>query len=319
MIPAVFLAFACSRELDLETYTSTEPALCMVSRMSDSDTLHMVHLSISSGHTMSLPPEDSEVQLLENGTPIATTDTVLTESTIQTHHLKATLKPGAEYTLIAKAGSLQAKATVTSVPRYEETAVVTDSSSTKDYRGFREFEKIRIGLADVPGQRSFYWLENNVYGEVIYRKGEKIVDSYRDDYCGKIILKPYIDGGIGKDLGLDDNDNVHKPMFVFSDYHFQDGYFYLEASYSERDLSSYDYSTFLSDPSYDNAAFYLILKLGMMSESDYDYYKLSSYVGSDLFYEPTMLPNNVEGGFGYFGIVSFSEVRIPLRNITMPR
>lgn len=315
------LSYACTRDFDIEAYTHSKPALCIASRMSDADSLHIVCLSISSGRSLTVPPEDAQVQLLENDTIIAVADTSWTEvfpgtedKYCQAHRIKATLKPGTKYTLIATAGTLCAKSTVSTEPEYKELAGITDSSSVRDYMGFHEFEKIKIRLNDVPGSRSYYCLDNTVYGIMRYMNGETVIESEYDD-CGKVLVQPYIDGGLAKDLGLESSAEASPLMSVFNDYHFQDGCFYINASFKERFLSSYDVASLSNNPLYDRLEVFIVLKLGMMNADDYNNYELGQHHGSDLFYDPVMVPNNIEGGYGHFGIVSFTDIIIPVETI----
>gem|GEM_PF-5311812 len=305
---------ACIKDIHIDSYTNTEPVLCLVSRMSDSDLIHEVFLAVSSGSELTCPPEDTMVELWEDGILVAATDTLWSESNVQVHRVKASLEPGAKYKIVATAGSLRAQATVSAVSRYKGMASLCDSSSVRDFMGFRDYDSIQICIEDVPGDRSYYWLDNTVYGEIRYMKGGEVVDNNLDE-CGNVLLKPYIGGGMEELLGIENVSGEDMPASIFSDYAFQNGFFYINTSFTERYLSHYDLETLRDNAQYDSVCFSMKLRIGMMNSEDYDYCRLRDYHGSDLFYEPVMLSSNIDGGIGHFAIVSFSEITVPVNVI----
>ena len=314
MIASASMASACMRDIHIDSYTSTEPVLCLVSRMSDTDEIHDVFLAVSSGSKLTCPPEDTMVELWKDGNLLAATDTLWSEPNLQIHRLKASLKPGADYTIVATAGPLRAHSTVSAVSRYNGTAYLCDSSSVRDFMGFRDYNSIQICIEDVPGDRNYYWLDNAVYGEIRYIKGGEVVDN-NIDRCGNILLKPYIGGGMEELLGIENVSGGDMTASIFSDYAFQDGVFYINTSFTERYLSHYDLETLQRNAQYDSICFSMKLRLGMINSEDYDYCRLRDYHGADLFYEPVLLSDNIDGGIGHFAIVSFSQINIPVNDI----
>ena len=307
-----YITASCVNELPL-SFTEQEAELAVVARFSDRDTVHNVYLTISSGDDLSCPTAESLAQVWKDGKCVAQTDTIRfsdSEPWIQNHQLRFHIEHGCEYTLKVTSGDFNAVSVAEAIIPYRGTASVEDSLSIRDEQGFRKFQSIQIQVSDEKDVDSYYMLDDHLDGIVRYWKGDNVVDSCRVERLGKIHQPPSIHG-IASELGMEVQSSF-SGMFVFSDYSFKNKSFYITADFNERPLYISSWGRYTMHDTYDKITVAAIIRVGVVTEREYGYLRLLNTDSGLIISEPIMLPNNVTGGYGDFGIVSTADVFVDL-------
>ncbi len=314
-----FLTASCWHDLEIPSYTDETPALCVKCSLKDTDTLHVLSLSISTGDKLSAPVGESSFRLWKGDQIVADQIDSMWYSDggkVQTLSFVYYMDSGeASYKLDVHSGSLQASSRVLSAPPYAGHAIITDSLSVKDKMQFRQFESMKIKVPDIPGERNYYCLYDDVFGRIVYWKGDKEVASFKTT-CGRMALSPFIPG-IGTALGLE-NQGTHWGYSLFSDYSFQDEAFYVQVSFQERNLITSSWGMYDHTSAYDRITVSVVLLMGTLTAEEYEYLTLLHTPTSSLANEPVMLPNNIQGGFGHFAVQTLTEIEVPLEGTPTP-
>lgn len=312
VLAILFFITSCTQELFLP-FSGQEPALTIVARFSDRDTVHYVYLSVSTGPNLISPTCDSSVKVYNNNLCIAQTDSIYTNSNepwIQKHELNMTIEPGGEYYLQVSSEKMNAFSFAKALPRYSGRVSVIDYSSNTDEDGYYYYDNIKICFQDNPSDNNYYLLSDRLDGIIRYWKDTIIIDSCHVNNLGTI-KRPIYHNGITTELGLE-TDISGSGLFIFSDSSFSDNCFYVNTDFTERPLIMSSWSRFYKKDTYDRITISAILQLGMVTKDEYDYIRLLNSREGSLIKEPVILPNNIIDGFGHFGIVTVSDIDINL-------
>lgn len=326
LLTGVFLS--CQREIGF-VFLDQEPMLNVIARFSTQDTVHVVYVSFSSGENLRRPPEGCIVRCLEGESILAETDSVWVgaDTYLQGHRLTMKVEPEHEYTLDVTVGEYHASVLAAAPPVYDGKVVLGDTSYVKDGYGCRQFSKINLLLEDIPGQRNYYVVDEYIDGVIHYWKDGERFFSYRPTReLGKVINNPssWEEGSspyspeIGLELGVAPF-KTNGGLCFFSDYTFQDGSFLLQGEFDDRPLVMNTIRQLSKPDTYDSVTVEAIFRVGTATAWNYEYMTLliaamensQSFVG-----EPVILPNRVEGGCGYFEIITMKEMAVDLGEIT---
>ena len=342
------LVVSCYEEIVIPV-GDEEPVAVMNAQMNTGDTTHGIYLYVSQQNRVrSL--EGADVQVTVNGKTTLQAAEVIDESDPrwtrwEAHYtFDADLRPGDEVRIDARKDAFHVTATVTAPPAVD-LALIDTSTVRMAYMGETdEYLQVKLGFRDLPGD-TWYRVAACLETEYAYLEED---GSPSPEYSGNNIwwispetgFDPIVSEGGGKTGGMDiaallAADDTYN---CFSDNNFRDQectirplfYPYSVYGYYER----YNFPVLDDYTQYENV-YEIISKMPYHSHrkgrlqvrtidfTQYHYLKalqnLDTY-GTDMTFlvEPTTLPSNVEGGLGFVGLETVSEVVFYEKEETLP-
>lgn len=317
---------SCIREIPYE-YTEGEEALYIVGQLSNTDTTHLFYMGISRGSELIAPSLDSRVECIEDGTLVAITDSVWYDNNtpcFQVLRMPSVVKPGHQYRFDFYSGAYHASAIVDSEPLYNN-GIVLDTVSKYDYGQFgaKYYESFIVTFQDCVGKRNYYRVSDRLKGTISYWKMPDSFPSYTfsSDNIGRLRDDNHLfDNGeqplssnVAQFFG--ENTERQNSLRLFTDYSFQDKSFCVSYDCSETRLVIGTWEYFENTDAYDYYTINAELSLMTFPEDEYRYLYLSSMAsaaGDDTLNGPVILPDNIENGSGFIGIVTETIITIDL-------
>ena len=343
-----FLVVSCYEEIIIPV-GDEEPVAVMNAQLNTGDTTHEIHLSVSQRNRVR-GLEGADVQVTVNGKKTLRATEVVDENDQHwtrweaLYTFEADLKPGDEVGIDARKDALHVTATVTAPPAVDLSLIDT-SSVRMSYMGETdEYLQVKLGFRDLPGD-TWYRVAACVETEYAYLEED---GSPSPEYSGSQTwwvspetgYDPVISEGGGKTGGMDIAAllSVDDSYNCFSDNKFRDQECtirplfspYTVYDYYERyifpvldDYTEYEaiYETISQMPYHSHRT--VRLQVRTIDFSQYHYLKalqnLDTY-GTEMTFlvEPTTLPSNVEGGLGFVGLETVSEVVFYEKEMTLP-
>ena len=335
------LVVSCYEEIVLPA-GNEEPVVVMNAQMNTGETTHEVHLSVSRNNRV-WGLDGADVKVTVNGTTAIAAVQVSDESSgwnpgyqpwENVYAFDADLRPGDEVRIDARKDAFQVSATVTAPPAVTLASIDTSSVRMAYMDDTSDYLQVKVGFRDLPGD-TWYRVAASMETEFAYLDDE---GNPHPGYSGaqtwwmspETGFDPVISEGGGKSGGLDlaallSADNTYN---CFSDNTFRDqdctirplfdpyviyGYY---DQYMFPDLEDYsEYGTvyeIISRMPYSSRR-KARLQVRTIDFAQYHYLKalqnLETY-GTEMTFlvEPTTLPSNVEGGLGFVGLETVSEV-----------
>ena len=329
---------ACTSELEYDI--SDAPSVPVLSALwSTEDTDHIVYLTRSEAYTLSAITGEVDVRCYINGELSAVADSSWQETTsegfpLRGFRLRATLQPGDSVRLSANmAGTVLSAGTLVVRPPEIgiDTVSVLNTDEIPPYR-WRDYTLSCI-VRDRPGERNYYRLNAaSAYVEVWNTTLDRLMAARYWPYA----------------FAQDDEDPVFKSIpvhfpqalsedlpflqgsysnftHVFSDEMFPDAehvfLFDIRSVYSAsffpsemEDVIYYDFHL-PGGTVFNQVKPYVEVSVSALGEKEYDYmlaYNAFYSSGADPLAEPVILPDNVEGGMGFFGVESVARKRVAL-------
>lgn len=326
-----------------------EPVAVMNAQMNTGDTTHGIYLYVSQQNRVR-GLEGADVQVTVNGkTTVRATEEIDEDdwrwTRREAHYtFDAVLKPGDEVKIDARKDALHVTATVTAPPAIDLTLIDT-STVRMSYMGETdEFLQVKLGFRDLPGA-TWYRVAACLETEYAYLEED---GSPSPEYSGDQIwwmspetgYDPVISEGGGKTGGMDfaallyaedsyncfsdntfrDQECTIRPLFYpYSIYGYYDMYTFPVLD----DYTQYEtvYGIISKMPYYSHRK--ARLQVRTIDFTQYHYLKalqnLDTY-GTEMTFlvEPTTLPSNVEGGLGFVGLETVSEVVFYEKEETLP-
>ena len=345
-----FLVVSCYEEIILPT-ADEEPVGIMNAQMNTQETTHTIELSVSQKNRVrALKGADVRVTVNGKTTITATEVTNADESNPyyepweQVYAFDADLKPGDEVRIEANKDAFHLSATVTAPPAAAPTIVDTATVRMSYMGDSYDYLQVKVGFRDLPGD-TWYRVAACMESEYAYldEDGNPVPDcsgSYVYWLEPETGFDPVISEGGGKTGGVDfgamlseensyncfsdnafrDQECTIRPLFYPSSvYYFYDMYIFPEW---------YDYSDYealyerLSEMPYRTHRTAHV-QVRSIDFTQYHYLKalqnLDTY-GTEMTFlvEPTTLPSNVEGGLGFVGLETVSDLVFYESEVTLP-
>ena len=344
------LMVSCYEEIILPT-ADEEPVIVMNAQMNTWETTHTIELSVSQKNRVRALT-GADVRVTVGGKTIITATEVVDESAWspyyepweQAYSFDADLKPGDEVRIEAVKDAFHLSATVTAPPA--ATPAIVDTSTVRmSYMGDTyEYLQVKLHFRDLPGD-TWYRVAACMESEYAYLDED---GNPSPDYSGvqtwwlspETGFDPIISEGSGKTGGMDIGAllSAENSYNCFSDNSFRDQECtirplfvpYVVHDYYDRyifpvieDYTEYEavYGILSQMPYYLHRR--CRLQVRTIDFSQYHYLKalqnLDTY-GTEMTFlvEPTTLPSNVEGGLGFVGLETVSEVVFFEKETTLP-
>ena len=317
---------ACERQLDYDI-SSAAPVPVMNALWSAGDNEHSVFLCSSYAYEVASMEETATVSCFVNGVCVSkTTDYIIrltkySNIDLQEYKVQASLSAGDRVRIVASFPDveLSAESTVPSPP-----SVQIDTTSVADdyYRYIgqdavenRRNYSITMTLADDPGTPTYYrFYSPNVHSEVRRVKDDSLVE--KKDWLW---------------FQFDENDPVYKnitaqfPFEMMLEFPFLAGtvnatHVFSDELFSDRsynfyfDLSQKDYELTIWHKRYADIS--IRFRLASLSREEYLYLIAANAATAsfaDPMAEPVVLPYNVKGGLGFFGVENVYDQTIDLK------
>ncbi len=322
----IIAATACEDELSTPTDGMPETVLLLDAWLSSADTLHTVKVAASSLSDGLVAAKGVTVSIYVNGVLQDESDSVTRKSYPSCEYeLKASFAPGDSVELRADNSIGHASSSSVILPAPSISNISYDGSlrlSYFDYSNKEEgtFELFRFDLNDTPGK-------GNVYHIGLFRTSDNVLladdaDENHPNYGAKPIgwtqhnpIEPYdaynmLEPAMKIDWGKADYSNSNFTLFTDR---FFDGETYRVSVLSLPYHVTYGYSNRETWALREK----VIVRAEAVSEEAYRYYSDVEYAigGSSvipMFYEPPILPSNVEGGIGFVCFASATEIMCEL-------
>ena len=345
-----FLVVSCYEEIILPT-GDEEPVAVMNAQMNTRDKTHKIELSVSQKNRVRALA-GADVRVTVNGKATITATEVADESAWSPYHepweqvysFDADLKPGDEVRIEADKDAFHLSATVKAPPAAAP-AIVDTATVRLSYMGDSyDYLQVKVGFRDIPGD-TWYRVAACMESEYAYldEDGNPVPDcsgSYVYWLEPETGFDAVISEGGGKTGGLDfgamlSEENSYN---CFSDNAFRDQECTIRPLFSP--YSVYDFYDMYIFPEWDDYSDYEALyerlsgmayrshrtahvQVRSIDFTQYHYLKalqnLDTY-GTEMTFlvEPTTLPSNVEGGLGFVGLETVSDLVFYESEVTLP-
>lgn len=345
------LVVSCYEEIVIPV-GDEEPVAVMNAQMNTGETTHEIHLSVSQKNRV-WGLDGADVKVTVNGKTTLAAVPVYDEFYAsnpgyrpweQVYVFDADLKPGDEVQIEARKDALHVTATVIAPPAVALTLIDT-STVRMSYMGETdEYLQVKLGFRDLPGD-TWYRVDACLETEYAYLEED---GSPSPEYSGNNIwwmspetgFDPIVSEGGGKTGGMDIAALLYAEdsYSCFSDNAFRDQECTIRPLFYPYSVYAYyDRYTFpvLDDYTQYESVYEIISKMPYYSHrkarvqvrtidfTQYHYLKalqnLDTY-GTEMTFlvEPTTLPSNVEGGLGFVGLETVSEVVFYEKEETLP-
>ncbi len=324
ILPILFIlaATACEDEIQAPSDGMPETVLLLDGWISSADSLHTIKVAASSLSAGFIEAKDVKVSIYVNGVLMDESDSVIVQNFLTSEYvLKALFNPGDEVEVRADSPIGHASASSVIMPAPSVSNASYDGTlrmSYYEYSNKREgtFELFRFDLHDSPGNR-------DVYRIGLFRTSDFVLvaddaDEDNPNYGAKPIgwtnhnpIEPYdafnmLEPAMKIDWGKADYSNSNFTLFTDR---FFDGETYRVSVLSLPYDVTYRYSNRETWALREK----VIVRAEAVSEEAYRYYSDVEYAigGSSvipMFYEPPILPSNVEGGIGFVCFASATEL-----------
>ena len=337
ILPVLLLSMlmvSCYREIIIPV-GDDEPIAIMNAQLNTGETTHEIRLSVTQNHRAQ-PLNGADVRVTVNGKTTFTATEVPDDPEVQTYlwdrpyAFEANLEPGDEVLVEARKDAFYLTATVTAPPAIDISLIDTSTVRMSFMGDTEEFLQVKVSFRDLPGD-SWYRVDACMETDFAYLDGD---GNPSPEYSGTVIswitpetgYDPIVSEGGGKTGGMDmaawlgndwsyhcfsdnlfrDKECTIRPLFY--PYSFRgDIYGYVYPSWFGRD--AWDIIGSMPMQRHQKA----LLQVRTIDFSQYHYLKalqnLDTY-GTEMTFlvEPTTLPSNVEGGLGFVGLETVSDV-----------
>lgn len=342
------LVVSCYEEIIIPV-GDEEPVAVMNAQLNTADTTHAIYLSVSQKNRVR-GMEGADVQVTVNGKKTLRATEVIDENDQRwtrwesLYAFEADLEPGDEVRIDARKDAFHVTAAVIAPPAVDLSLIDTSTVRMSYMGDTGDYLQVKLGFRDLPGDS---WYRVAACMESVYAYLDEdgnpspvysgVQNWWMDPETG---YDPVISDGGGKTGGMDigallsaensyncfsdnsfrDQDCTIRPLFVpYVVYGYYDRYIF-------PDLVDYDdYQVIYEEIS--AMPYYVYRKARLQVRSidfaQYHYLKalqnLDTY-GTEMTFlvEPTILPSNVEGGLGFVGLETVSEVVFFEKETTLP-
>ena len=329
-----FLAVGCYEEILIPT-EDKDPVLVMNAQMNNLEATHVVNLSLSRLSKVE-PLPGASVKVYVNGALVAEAAERAEENSWNrtAYEFKAMFNPGDEVRVEARKDAFAATSTVIVPPEAAISSIDTSSVRMTYLDETSDYVQLKVRFKDLPGD-SWYGVDQRISErwEYLDEDGNVLPDlkAFSENFGGiETGFDPVISEGSGKTSGSDFAAllSVENTYHCFSDIPIAGEectlrvmtypwYFY---------LPEYRYGLLIPDAMADNPDAWSILakmpvhvyrecffRLRSLDFSQYHYLKALNNLetfGTEVSFlvEPTTLPTNVEGGLGFVGIETVTEI-----------
>lgn len=327
IFPLLLLAASgCQETIDIEL-EDQEPLLVLNAQLATDRTEHAVYLSLSTVSDVTAVLGATVEASINGGAAIKaveSTETVQEWSArnYMAYVFSARLAPGDKVRLSARKGERQAYAEVTMPPRVNMASADTSRVFQRSYDTYTEEEfQFKVDLQDPAGD-NFYRFHGVLRSDMVFnlKEGDPYIQhidiNLPLDTSNDPVISEGLTTGNDSDLSFFNVDNVYA---VFSDELFRDSRrtfrfsispYYLQTNiwYYMGDSLDWDNVTDMN-----NTNRRLGVMLYTMDYLSYRYLKSLNNMETfgyeqQILIEPTTLPSNVEGGTGFVGAYTASEV-----------
>ena len=339
-----FLVVSCYEEIIMPAWND-EPVAVMNAQLNTLDSTHTVFLSVSQKSRV-LALSGADVQVFVNGSLTSKAEERPADYSGQretAYSFNAVFRPGDEVRIEARQGTTALTATVTA-PLAATISSIDTSTVQMTYLGESEtYLQAKMTFQDLPGS-SFYRVYGRVADEFTYldEDGNPVPDYAGIAETGLWIetgFDPIISEGAGKTGGTDltalltdsnsyncfsdspfiDRECTIRPLFYHSTFEFGDWYYGTYVPDWMQDDIDWETLSSMSRRIHRRA----IVQLRSLDISQYHYLKALENLdtfGTEMTFlvEPTTLPSNVEGGLGFVGLETVSEVVFYEKEATFP-
>ena len=344
------LVVSCYEEIILPVGDET-PVAILNAQWNTQETTHRVELSVSrQNRVWALSGADVRITVNGKATYTATEEPSAYASDPyydpweQVYAFDAVIQPGDEVRIEARKDAFALSATVQAPPAVDLSLIDTTTVRMAYLGEIDEYLQVKVNFRDLPGT-SWYRVAACMESEYAYldEDGNPVPDlagTYVYWMAPETGFDPIISEGGGKNGGMDigallfeeesyscfsdqpfqDQECTIRPLFhPYSIYGFYDRYMAPEWFYDAEDGSIYEYLYGLPYRSHRTAR----LQVRTIDFAQYHYLKalqnLDTY-GTEMTFlvEPTTLPSNVEGGLGFVGLETVSEVVFYEKDILLP-
>ena len=325
-LPLLLLAaWGCEETIDIEL-EDQEPLLVINAQLSSDVTEHTVYLSLSSVSNVSAVKGATVEVSINGGAPITAVESE--EDTdewnkryYRAYVFDAALTPGDKVRISARSKERSAWAEVTLAPRVNILQVDTSSVQIRSYDTYTESDfQFKADIQDPEGD-NFYRFHAVVESDMVFNvkegepKTQHVVFNLNLDTSNDPVISEGLSTGADNDLAFFSVDNAYA---VFSDELFRNTrrtFRFTTSPYALQQAIWY----WEPDMDWDNITTIVSVnrRVGVMLYTmDYTSYRyLKSLNNMETFgyeqqilIEPTTLPSNVEGGTGFVGAYTASEV-----------
>lgn len=325
------LVVSCYEEIILPI-GDDEPVAIMNAQLNTWDTTHEVQLSVSQKNRVK-PLIGADVQVTVNGkTPIAATE--MPEDGMHywetVYRFDADLKAGDEVRIEARKDAFLLRATVVAPPAVTISSIDTSTVRMSYMGDSSDYLQVKTTYQDLPGD-SWYRVAACMYSEFVYLDEEgQPVPGYSGEYAWWVSPEtgydPVISEGGGKTGGLDFGAllSAENSYNCFSDNPFRDAECTIRPLFKPYVVYDY-YDTYILPSGMEEIGYEAVfglqykthrtarLQVRTIDFSQYHYLKalqnLETFDTEVTFLvEPTTLPSNVEGGLGFVGLETVSEI-----------
>lgn len=334
MLILSLLAVSCYEEVVIPV-GDDEPVGVMNAQLNTLDTVHTVFLSVSQkSRVRALAGADVRVSV--NGAPAMTAEERHDEYESlweKAYLFETALHPGDEVRIEARQGTISLSVTVTA-PESAPVSSIDTSTVRMSYMGeTSSYLQAKLIFRDTPGS-SYYRVDGRVRDDFRYldEAGDP-VPGYSGTAESGLWLEtgfdPIISEGAGKTGGTDlaallaadnsyhcfsdmpfsDEECTIRPLFYISSFRFTDDYYGIYVPDSMQDETDWDELASLSREVHRRA----VVQLRTLDFTQYHYLKALENLdtfGTEMSFlvEPTALPSNVEGGLGFVGLETVTEI-----------
>ena len=345
-----FLVVSCYEEIIMPV-GDEEPVAVMNAQMNTRESTHRIELSVSQKNRVwALPGADVRVTINGKTTLVATEvpDAYASDPSYepweQVYSFDADLKPGDEGRIEARKDAFAVSAAVTAPPAVN-LSIVDTTTVRMSYMGETDdYFQVKLSFRDLPGD-SWYRVAACMETEYAYLDGDgNPSPDYSGDYTWwfspETGFDPVISEGGGKTGGMDigallseentyncfsdspfrDQECIIRPLFhpsivygYYDQYIFPDGLDYDEYEAVYEVISKMPYHAHRTAR----------LQVRTIDFAQYHYLKALQNMdtfGTEITFlvEPTTLPSNVEGGLGFVGLETVSEVIYYEKDVVLP-
>ena len=330
-----FLAAGCYEEILIPT-EDKDPVLVMNAQMNTLEETHVVNLSVSRLSKVE-PLPGASVKVYVNGALVAEAAEVAEEYAWNRtmYAFEATFHPGDEVRLEARKDAFAATSTLIVPPAAAIASIDTSSVRMTFLDDVSDYIQLKVRIQDLPGD-SWYGVDQRISEcwEYLDEEGNVIPDyiAFSDSYGGiETGFDPVISEGSGKTAGSDFAAllSVENTYHCFSDIPFagEDCTLRVMTYPWYVNLNEYRYGLLVPETLEDHSDAWSVLaklpvrvhrecyfRLRSLDFTQYHYLKALNNLetfGTEVSFlvEPTTLPTNVEGGLGFVGIETVTEMR----------
>lgn len=309
LLIASFWIVACQNDIPFEM--PDKDNLIVNACFYTNDDIHSVRVSVADDKRVAPLSQEASVKMFIGEDLVAQSDSVVKDVTSETYYLRAQIKPEDRVKITVYSGDFHAEATA-EAPKAPKFSI--DTVHVSKYKHIylieptivvKSQEKNSFYITTKGGLRLVF--RNNETGEEYEKSDRESVWINTKDPIFKNQTMAF-SSTLSSDLGLALTGLNY--WLVFSDELFDNNQYRFRCkNINGRDFEKGEWAATMKK-GFEVDRGYVVMTLGSLTESFFRYCRaVDDYfaVSGDPFREPLIVPSNVKGGLGYFGIVSVSE------------